>query len=113
MLHRKSRRSAGGNCNDVTQPIPLLQDVPPARGKRGRLWRRPDVVLGDCGYDRRLVRSLGVGPLIAAVELAVARLRRPGIFALARSLWLLCRREAHVVSLKELDPRTAHTAAHG
>ena len=39
------------------------------RGKRGRPRRRPDVVLGDCGYDhekyRRLVRSLGVKPLIA------------------------------------------------
>lgn len=39
------------------------------RGKRGRPRRRPDVVLGDRGYDhdkyRRLVRALGVKPLIA------------------------------------------------
>lgn len=41
----------GGNRNDVTQPIPLLQDVPPVRGKRGRPRRRPDVVLADRGYD--------------------------------------------------------------
>ncbi|WP_189601600.1 IS5 family transposase [Streptomyces lateritius] len=58
----------GGNRNDVTQLIPLLQAVPPVRGKRGRPRRRPDVVLGDCGYDhdnyRRLVRDLGVKPLI-------------------------------------------------
>jgi transposase len=59
----------GGNRNDVTQLIPLLQAVPPVRGKRGRPRRRPDVVLGDRGYDhdkyRRLVWDLGVKPLIA------------------------------------------------
>ncbi|GGY78514.1 hypothetical protein GCM10010342_77580 [Streptomyces anulatus] len=39
------------------------------RGKRGRPWRRPDLVLGDRGYDhdkyRRLVWDLGVKPVIA------------------------------------------------
>lgn len=39
------------------------------RGIRGRPRRRPDIVLGDCGYDhdkyRRLARALGVKPLIA------------------------------------------------
>ncbi|MFF0557982.1 IS5 family transposase, partial [Streptomyces sp. NPDC004266] len=59
----------GGNRNDVTQLIPLLQAVPPVRGKRARPRRRPDVVLGDRGYDhdkhRRPVRDLGVKPLIA------------------------------------------------
>ncbi|MFF9770966.1 IS5 family transposase [Streptomyces sp. NPDC014636] len=59
----------GGNRNDVTQLIPLLQAVPPVRGRRGRPRCRPDVVLGDRGYDhdkyRRLVWDLGVKPLIA------------------------------------------------
>ncbi|GAA3851865.1 hypothetical protein GCM10022403_099110 [Streptomyces coacervatus] len=49
--------------------IPLLQAVPPVRGKRGRPRRRPDAVLADRGYDhdkyRRLVWDLGVKPLIA------------------------------------------------
>jgi transposase len=43
--------------------------VPPVRGTRGRPRRRPDVVLADRGYDhdkyRRLVRELGIRPLIA------------------------------------------------
>jgi hypothetical protein len=39
----------GGNRNDVTQLIPLLDAVPPVRGKRGRPRRRPDVVLADRG----------------------------------------------------------------
>lgn len=32
----------GGNRNDVTQLIPLLQAVPPIRGRRGRPRQRPD-----------------------------------------------------------------------
>ncbi|WP_442788398.1 IS5 family transposase [Kitasatospora sp. YST-16] len=59
----------GGNRNDVTQLIPLLEAVPPVRGKRGRPRRRPDVVLADRGYDhdkyRRMVRELDIRPLIA------------------------------------------------
>ncbi|MFH9228289.1 IS5 family transposase [Streptomyces lydicus] len=35
----------GGNRNDLTQLIPLLQAVPPVRGTRGRPRRRPDVLL--------------------------------------------------------------------
>jgi transposase len=43
--------------------------VPPVRGKCGRPRRRLDAVLADRGYDhdkyRRLVRELGIRPLIA------------------------------------------------
>ncbi|MFI2780194.1 transposase [Streptomyces sp. ALB3] len=59
----------GGNRTDVTQLVPLLEAVPSVRDKRGRPRRRPDVVLGDRGYDhdkyRRLVCGLGVRPVIA------------------------------------------------
>ena len=52
----------GGNRNDVTQLIPLLDRVPPVRGKVGRPRRRPDRVIADRGYDhdkyrRRLRRA--------------------------------------------------------
>jgi hypothetical protein len=53
----------GGNRNDVTQLLPLIQAVPPIRGKRGRPRRPPDVIYADRGYDhdkyRRQVRDLG------------------------------------------------------
>jgi transposase len=60
----------GGNRNDVTQPISVLQAaVPSVRGKRGRPRHRPDMVLGDRGYDHdiycRLAWDLGVKPVIA------------------------------------------------
>jgi transposase len=59
----------GGNANDVTQLMPLLDSVPPVRGRLGRPRRRPATVVADRGYDhdkyRRLVRQRGIRPLIA------------------------------------------------
>jgi Transposase DDE domain len=59
----------GGNRNDVTQLMPLIQDIPPVRGRRGRPRRRPDTVHADRAYDhdkyRKQVRAVGVTPVIA------------------------------------------------
>lgn len=59
----------GGNRNDVTQLMPLLEAVPPVRGRVGRPRRRPGQLLADRGYDhdkyRRLVRAKGIKPVIA------------------------------------------------
>jgi transposase len=41
----------GGNRNDVTQLVPLVERIPPVRGKVGRPRRRPDRVTADRGYD--------------------------------------------------------------
>ncbi len=60
----------GGNRNDVTQLLALLDRVPPVRGRPRRPKRRPKRLLADRGYDqdkyRRLVRERGITPLIAA-----------------------------------------------
>ncbi|WP_316770404.1 IS5 family transposase [Streptomyces sasae] len=59
----------GGNRNDVTQLMPLIEAVPPVRGRRGRPRRRPDTIYADRGYDhdkyRKQVRAVGVTPVIA------------------------------------------------
>jgi hypothetical protein len=59
----------GGNRNDVTQLMPLLQAVPPIRGKRGRPRQRPRELYADRGYDhdcyRRQVWAKGIKPVIA------------------------------------------------
>ncbi|MFI7405007.1 IS5 family transposase [Streptomyces sp. NPDC049541] len=59
----------GGNRNDVTQLMPLLQAVPPIRGQRGRPRRRPVSLYADRGYDhdkyRKQVQALGITPVIA------------------------------------------------
>ncbi|NEC37375.1 transposase, partial [Streptomyces rubrogriseus] len=41
----------GGNRNDVTQLLPLLDKIPPVAGRTGRPRRRPDALLADRGYD--------------------------------------------------------------
>jgi len=55
--------------NDVTQLIPLVEAIPPVRGKRGRPRRRPASVYGDRGFDseahRRTLRTRGITPKIA------------------------------------------------
>ena len=59
----------GGNRNDVTQLVPLIERVPAVRGKVGRPRRRPDRVTADRGYDsnglRRQLRNRGIEPEIA------------------------------------------------
>ena len=59
----------GANAHDVTQLIPLVDAVPPVRGKRGRPRRRPKRVQGDRGYDsdphREQLRQRGITPVLA------------------------------------------------
>lgn len=53
----------------MTQLLPLVEAIPPIRGKPGRPRRRPERVQGDRGYDsephRRTLRTLGIEPVIA------------------------------------------------
>ncbi|OKK12399.1 transposase [Streptomyces sp. CB02400] len=59
----------GGNRNDVTQLLPLLDAIPPVHGRVGRPRRRPDSLFADRGYDhdvyRDQVRACGIVPAIA------------------------------------------------
>jgi len=60
---------SGGNRNDITQLIPLLERVPPVRGRRGRPRKRPARLIADRGYDhdkyRRQLWQRGIKPVIA------------------------------------------------
>ena len=60
---------SSGNRHDVTQLIPLLDRVPPVRGRVGRPRRRPQRLSADRGYDydkyRRELRRRGIKPEIA------------------------------------------------
>jgi transposase len=61
--------TTGGNRNDVTQLIPLIEAIPPIRGKRGQPLRRPKHLYADRGYDhetyRDQVRRFEITPHIA------------------------------------------------
>jgi transposase len=59
----------GGNRNDVTQLLPLVDGTGPIRGKPGRPRQRADSLIADRGYDhdnyRRELWARGVKPIIA------------------------------------------------
>ena len=47
----------GANRHDVTQLLPLVDAVPPVRGRRGRPRRRPQRLYADRAYDSRQHRQ--------------------------------------------------------
>jgi transposase len=55
---------SAGNHNDLLELLPLLDAIPPVRGKRGRPRRRPRRLLGDGAYHsrrhRRALRARGI-----------------------------------------------------
>jgi transposase len=59
----------GAHRHEITQLLPLLEAIPPVRGKRGRPRRRPCCVQGDRGYDsephRQELRARGITPVLA------------------------------------------------
>ncbi len=59
----------GAHRHDITQLLPLLQAIPPVRGKRGRPRRRPHRVQGDRAYDSephwQEWRAMGITPVLA------------------------------------------------
>jgi transposase len=54
------------NRHDITQLIPLVDHIPPVRGRRGRPRQKPKRVQGDRGYDseahRRALKKKGSSP---------------------------------------------------
>jgi transposase len=59
----------GGNRNDVTQLLPLVDGVGPVRGRPGRARQRAEQLIADRGYDhdkyRRELWKRGVKPVVA------------------------------------------------
>jgi hypothetical protein len=58
----------GGNRNDVLQLMPLIEAIPPVRGKVGKPRRRPETLYADRAYDhdchRRRTRDKRIKPII-------------------------------------------------
>jgi transposase len=97
----------GGNRNDVTQLIPLVDAVPGVRGSVGRPRRRPDRVIADRGYDhdkyRRLLWQRGITPVIA-------RRGTEHGSGLGRYRWVVERGFAWLHAFKRLRTRYEHGA---
>ena len=95
----------GGNRNDVTQLVPLIERVPPVRGKPGRPRRRPERVTADRGYDsnalRDQLRDRGIEPEIARRKTAHGS-------GLGTVCWVVERTFAWLHWLAEARRRTRH-----
>lgn len=92
----------GGQRNDVTQLLPLVDSVGPITGRVGRPRRRAERLLADRGYDhdkyRRELWARGVKPLIA----------RRGVehgSHLGRERWVVERTFAWLHNLRRLRTR--------
>ncbi|MEV0594977.1 IS5 family transposase [Nonomuraea cavernae] len=59
---------SGGNRNDILQLLPLIEAIPPVRGKVGKPRRRPRSLYADRAYDhdryRRQLRDKRIEPII-------------------------------------------------
>jgi transposase len=94
----------GGNRHDVTQLIPLLDDLHarPVKGKPGRPRQKPDRLLADRGYDfdkyRRLLRARNITPVIARRGVAHGS-------GLGKQRWVVERGFAHLHNFRRLRIR--------
>lgn len=94
----------GGNRHDVTQLIPLLDQLAarPVAGKVGRPRQKPDRLLADRGYDfkkyRRLLWARGIQPVIARRGVAHGS-------GLGRQRWVVERGFAHLHNFRRLRIR--------
>ncbi|GAA2455047.1 hypothetical protein GCM10010405_43740 [Streptomyces macrosporus] len=58
----------GGNRNDVTRLLPLLDATPPVRGRGGRPRRKPDSLFAGRGYDHGVHRDqVRAGGIVSAI----------------------------------------------
>jgi transposase len=89
----------GGNRNDITQLIPLVDAIPQIRGRRGRPRRRARELFSDRGYDhdsyRRQLRARGITPRIARRGIAHGS-------GLRRQRWVVERSFAWLHAFKRL-----------
>jgi len=89
----------GGNRHDVTQLIPLVERIPPVRGRVGRPRRRPQRLTADRGYDhdkyRRQLRRRGIAS-------EIARRQTEHGSGLGRARWVVERTFAWLHNFKRL-----------
>jgi transposase len=92
----------GGNRNDITQLLPLIDKIPPVRGRRGRPRRRPDELYADRAYDhdkyRKAVHAKGI-------RTRIARRGQPHGSGLGKLRWVIERTIAWYHGMKRLRIR--------
>jgi transposase len=96
----------GGNRNDVTQLLPLVDDLHlrPVAGRPGRPRQKPNLVIADRGCDhdkyRRQLWARGIKPMIA-------RRGAEHGFGVGRQRWVVERGFAHLHNFPACGPATS------
>jgi transposase len=93
----------GGNRNDVTQLLPLVDGVGPIRGKPGRPRQRADGLIADRGYDHDTAAELW-----ARGKPIIARRATEHGSGLGRMRWVVERTFAWLHQFRRLRIRWEH-----
>jgi len=95
-------RITGANRHDSVEALPLLDDIPPIRGRRGRPRRKPRAAYGDRAYgtprNRQELRQRGI-------EDHLARPRTPHGSGLGKIRWVVERSLAWIGQPRRLKVR--------
>jgi transposase len=86
----------------VTQLLPLVDGIPPLRGRPGRPLRKPGLVQGDRGYDSQPHRDQLERRGIAS---QLAKRGRPHGSGLGRTRWVVERTLAWLHRFRRLNMR--------
>lgn len=79
-------QSSAGNVNDIVKFVPLVDAVPPVRGRRGRPRRRPRSIYGDRAYHSRQARK---ELRSRKIKVRVAKPGQPHGSGLGRRRWVV------------------------
>lgn len=95
-------RLTAANRNDISELLPLVDAIPPLRGRPGRPVTKPDLVQGDRGYDSQPHRDQLAHRGIAT---QLARRRTPHGTGLGRTRWVVERSLAWLHRFRRLAVR--------
>jgi transposase len=90
------------NRNDITQLLPLVDAMPPLRGRPGRPVRKPRLIQGDRGYDSQPHRD---ALQRRGIKTELAKRRTPHGSGLGRTRWVVERTLAWLHRFRRLNLR--------
>src|SRR5216683_3306170 len=90
------------NRNDITQLLPLVDAMPPLRGRPGRPVRKPRLIQGDRGYDSQPHRD---ALQRRGIQTELAKRRTPHGSGLGRTRWVVERTLAWLHRFRRLNMR--------
>jgi transposase len=95
-------RLTGANRPDAPEALPLLDDIPPIHGRRGRPRRKPKALYGDRAYGTKRNRE---GLKARRIEDHLARPRTPHGSGLGKTRYVVERGLAWVGQARRLKIR--------